>query len=116
MIVADTIKGRGVRRMELSLNWHVGNLVGRDYDEVVAELQRGRPEAAASGEEAAMTSDQAPSEGQDQSELFRGVSGPADRARGATLRQGHAGRGACRPSCSARSWPTSPIATRASSC
>jgi transketolase len=41
MIVADTIKGRGVKRMELSLNWHVGNLVGADYDEVVAELQAG---------------------------------------------------------------------------
>jgi transketolase len=27
--------------MELSLNWHVGNLVGADYDEVVAELQAG---------------------------------------------------------------------------
>ncbi|SMF16882.1 transketolase [Tistlia consotensis] len=41
MIVADTIKGRGVKRMELSLNWHVGNLVGSDYDEVVAELEAG---------------------------------------------------------------------------
>jgi transketolase len=41
MIVADTVKGRGVRRMELSLNWHVGNLVGADYDEVVAELEAG---------------------------------------------------------------------------
>ena len=38
MIVADTIKGRGVKRMELSLNWHVGNLAGADYDDVVAEL------------------------------------------------------------------------------
>ena len=41
MIVADTVKGRGVRMMEGSLNWHVGNLVGRDYDAVVGELQRG---------------------------------------------------------------------------
>jgi transketolase len=41
MIVADTIKGRGVKRMELALNWHVGNLVGSDYDEVVAELNAG---------------------------------------------------------------------------
>ena len=36
--------------MEGSLNWHVGNLVGRDYDAVVAELQRGlAPAAAAEG-------------------------------------------------------------------
>jgi transketolase len=41
MIIADTIKGRGVRMMEGNLNWHVGNLVGRDYDAVVEELQRG---------------------------------------------------------------------------
>lgn len=41
MIIADTIKGRGVQMMEGSLNWHVGNLVGRDYDAVVSELQRG---------------------------------------------------------------------------
>jgi transketolase len=40
-IVADTIKGRGVQRMELSLDWHVGNLVGEDYDDVMAELQAG---------------------------------------------------------------------------
>jgi transketolase len=40
-IIADTIKGRGVKRMELSLNWHVGNLVGEDYDEVVSELNAG---------------------------------------------------------------------------
>ncbi len=48
MIVADTIKGRGVKMMENSLSWHVGNLVGRDYDAVVAELERGlQPVAAA---------------------------------------------------------------------
>ena len=38
VIVADTIKGRGVKRMELSPDWHVGNLVGADYEEVIAEL------------------------------------------------------------------------------
>jgi transketolase len=41
LIVADTVKGRGVKRMELSLDWHVGNLVGADYDAVMAELARG---------------------------------------------------------------------------
>jgi transketolase len=46
MIIADTVKGRGVRMMEGNLNWHVGNLVGRDYDAVVAELQRGLAPAA----------------------------------------------------------------------
>ena len=30
LIVADTIKGRGVSWMEENLNWHVGNLVGAD--------------------------------------------------------------------------------------
>ena len=48
-IVADTIKGRGVKRMEMSLNWHVGNLVGSDYDEVVAELQAGLAAPDATG-------------------------------------------------------------------
>jgi transketolase len=41
MIIADTVKGRGVARMELSLDWHVGNLVGSDYDDVILELQAG---------------------------------------------------------------------------
>lgn len=41
MIVADTIKGRGVARMELSLDWHVANLVGQDYDDAEAEIQAG---------------------------------------------------------------------------
>jgi len=41
LIVADTIKGRGVARMELSTEWHVGNLVGADYDDVMAELVSG---------------------------------------------------------------------------
>jgi len=40
-IVCDTVKGRGVKRMEMSLDWHVGNLVGDDYDDVMAELQAG---------------------------------------------------------------------------
>jgi transketolase len=48
MIIADTIKGRGVHMMEGNLNWHVGNLVGRDYDAVIAELQRGLAPVAAS--------------------------------------------------------------------
>lgn len=41
LIIADTIKGRGVARMEMSLDWHVGNLVGDDYDDVMAELEAG---------------------------------------------------------------------------
>ena len=41
LIVADTVKGRGVERMEMSLNWHVGNLAGSDYDEVMAEIEQG---------------------------------------------------------------------------
>lgn len=41
VIIADTIKGRGVGRMEMSLDWHVGNLVGEDYDDVMAELEAG---------------------------------------------------------------------------
>lgn len=40
-IIADTVKGRGVQRMELNLDWHVGNLAGADYDEVVEEIQAG---------------------------------------------------------------------------
>jgi transketolase len=40
-IIADTIKGRGIRHMEMKLNWHVGNLVGQDYDDAIAELQAG---------------------------------------------------------------------------
>lgn len=39
LIVADTIKGKGVARMELSPDWHVGNLAGSDYDDVLAELR-----------------------------------------------------------------------------
>jgi transketolase len=41
LIVADTVKGRGSARMELSPDWHVGNLVGADYDDVMAELETG---------------------------------------------------------------------------
>ncbi len=41
VIIADTIKGRGVKRMELSLQWHVANLVGDDYDDAVAEVRAG---------------------------------------------------------------------------
>lgn len=41
VIIADTVKGRGVARMEMSLDWHVGNLVGDDYDDVMAELDAG---------------------------------------------------------------------------
>jgi transketolase len=43
LIVADTIKGKGVKRMEMALNWHVGNLVGDDYDDVMAELTGAPP-------------------------------------------------------------------------
>ena len=48
MIIADTIKGRGVARMELSLDWHVGNLVGEDYDDAFAEIAAGLQPRAAS--------------------------------------------------------------------
>jgi transketolase len=41
VIIADTVKGRGVRRMEGDIGWHVGRLVGADYDDVIAELGRG---------------------------------------------------------------------------
>lgn len=40
-IIFDTVKGRGVKRMEMSLDWHVGNLVGEDYDDVMEELADG---------------------------------------------------------------------------
>jgi transketolase len=41
LIVAETIKGRGVKRMERSALWHMGSLVGDDYHSVIAELQQG---------------------------------------------------------------------------
>ena len=42
MIIADTVKGSGVQRMENELDWHVGNLGPDDYEDVVAELTAGR--------------------------------------------------------------------------
>lgn len=42
LVVADTVKGKGVARMELSPDWHVGNLAGTDYDDVLAELGQER--------------------------------------------------------------------------
>ncbi len=51
VIIADTIKGRGVRRMELDAGWHVGRLAGADYDEVVAEIRAGlQPASAGDGD------------------------------------------------------------------
>lgn len=41
VIIADTVKGRGVRRMEGDIGWHVGRLAGADYDDVLAELRQG---------------------------------------------------------------------------
>jgi transketolase len=49
MVIADTVKGRGVRRMEGDKQWHVGNLVGADYDDVIAEIERGLQPLAAGG-------------------------------------------------------------------
>jgi transketolase len=46
VIIADTVKGRGVRRMEGNVSWHVGRLTGADYDEVIAEISRGLQSAA----------------------------------------------------------------------
>lgn len=43
VIIADTVKGKGVERMELNLNWHVGNLNEEDYNDVYAELVAGGP-------------------------------------------------------------------------
>ena len=40
-VIADTVKGRGVARMELDKDWHVGNLMGADYDDVMAEIDAG---------------------------------------------------------------------------
>jgi transketolase len=48
LIVADTVKGRGVKRMELSLQWHVANLAGEDYDDAAAEIRAGLQPRAAS--------------------------------------------------------------------
>jgi transketolase len=41
LLIADTVKGKGVRRMEGDLGWHVGNLSPDDYAAVVAELEAG---------------------------------------------------------------------------
>ena len=41
VIIADTVKGKGVSRMELDVNWHVGNLGPDDYEAVRAELIAG---------------------------------------------------------------------------
>lgn len=41
VIVADTIKGRGVSWMELTTDWHVGNLVGADYEDAERQLRAG---------------------------------------------------------------------------
>jgi transketolase len=49
LIIADTVKGRGVRRMEGDTNWHVGNLQGADYDDVIAEIQGGLQPLLAGG-------------------------------------------------------------------
>jgi len=49
LVIADTVKGRGVRRMEGDKQWHVGNLVGDDYDDVIAEIEAGLQPLAAGG-------------------------------------------------------------------
>ncbi len=41
VIIADTVKGRGVAMMEGALNWHVGNLADPDYAQVLDELDAG---------------------------------------------------------------------------
>lgn len=41
VIIADTVKGKGVARMELDLDWHVGSLDADDYAAVEAELRGG---------------------------------------------------------------------------
>jgi transketolase len=49
VIIADTVKGRGVRRMEGDVGWHVGRLAGADYQEVIAEIEAGLQPADAGG-------------------------------------------------------------------
>jgi transketolase len=49
VIIADTVKGRGVRRMEGDVGWHVGRLAGADYHEVLAELRAGLQPTDAGG-------------------------------------------------------------------
>ena len=41
VISADTVKGPGIGHMEMKLYWHVGNLVGQDYEDAITELQAG---------------------------------------------------------------------------
>jgi transketolase len=50
LIIADTVKGRGVSWMEMSLNWHVGNLVGEDYDDAEAQILAGLKPRALEGQ------------------------------------------------------------------
>src|SRR5579859_1284825 len=52
LVIADTVKGRGVRRMEFDPQWHVGNLVGADYDDVIAEIESGLQPLVAGGGDA----------------------------------------------------------------
>jgi transketolase len=42
VLIADTIKGKGVSRMERDLGWHGCNLGPEDYQAVVTELLAGR--------------------------------------------------------------------------
>jgi transketolase len=49
LVIADTVKGRGVSRMEGDIQWHVGNLMGADYDDVISELQGGLRPVVAGG-------------------------------------------------------------------
>jgi transketolase len=49
MVIADTVKGRGVGRMEGDTQWHVGNLAGADYDDVIAEIESGLQPLVAGG-------------------------------------------------------------------
>ncbi len=41
VLIADTIKGKGVARMEGDVHWHVGNLNAEDYAAVEQELREG---------------------------------------------------------------------------
>jgi transketolase len=49
VIIADTLKGRGVLRMEGDVSWHVGRLEGADYDDVIAEIEGGLVASMTSG-------------------------------------------------------------------
>lgn len=41
VIIARTIKGKGIRYMEESRLWHVGLLAGQDYDDAMREIRQG---------------------------------------------------------------------------